>query len=83
MRAALVGHFAAAEISTPPNARLMAQALERLHARPECIEFYTEHVEADAVHEQVMRHDVVVDLLTREPALEPAVVLVSHCRWGE
>ncbi|MBO0827259.1 MAG: iron-containing redox enzyme family protein [Streptosporangiales bacterium] len=75
LRGALVGHFAAAEITTPPTARRMAQALQRLGAGPECVEFYTEHVEADAVHEQVMRHDVVEDLLAREPELEPDVVL--------
>jgi hypothetical protein len=34
LRGALVGHFAAAEISTPPNAQRMAQALERLGADP-------------------------------------------------
>lgn len=75
LRGALVGHFAAAEITTPPSARRLARALERLGAAPECVEFYTEHVEADAVHEQVLRHDVVDDLLAREPELEPDVVL--------
>ncbi|WP_345483041.1 iron-containing redox enzyme family protein, partial [Actinopolymorpha pittospori] len=32
------------------------------------------HVEADAVHEQVMRHDVIGDLLGREPDLTPDVI---------
>jgi hypothetical protein len=75
LRGVLVGHFAAAEITTPPTARRMTDALTRLGADPVCVEFYTEHVEADAVHEQVMRHDVVADLLDREPDLEPDVVL--------
>jgi Iron-containing redox enzyme len=39
-----------------------------------CIEFYREHVEADAVHEQVVRLDVVGDLVAREPHLDPDVV---------
>jgi hypothetical protein len=36
--------------------------------------FFTEHVEADAVHEQVMRHDVIGDLLASEPELTESVV---------
>ncbi|MGW7333786.1 iron-containing redox enzyme family protein, partial [Streptomyces sp. NPDC054840] len=32
--------------------------------------FYTEHVEADAVHEQVVRHEVIGGLLAEEPDLE-------------
>jgi hypothetical protein len=72
LRGALVGHFAAAEITTPPSARRMAQALERLGLDPL---FYTEHIEADAVHEQILRHDVIGDLLAHEPHLAADVVL--------
>jgi heme oxygenase-like protein len=74
LRGALVGHFAAAEITTPPSARRMTKALERLGADPACVLFFTEHVEADAVHEQVMRRDVIGDLLAREPELTESVV---------
>lgn len=35
---------------------------------------YTEHVEADAVHEQVVRHEVVRRLRDDEPHLEPDMV---------
>ncbi|WP_055587948.1 iron-containing redox enzyme family protein [Peterkaempfera griseoplana] len=75
LRGALVGHFAAAEITTPPSARRLARALERMGADPVCAAFYTEHIEADAVHEQVMRHEVVDGLLAREPELAGDVVL--------
>jgi hypothetical protein len=74
LRGALVGHFAAAEITTAPSAARMAKALERLDAHPDCVEFFTEHIEADAVHEQVMRRDVIGDLLAREPGLAESVV---------
>lgn len=74
-RGALVGHFAAAEISTPPHARRMAEALRRMGADRRCVVFFTEHIEADAVHEQVLRQDVVADLLAREPELAADVVL--------
>ncbi|GLI00556.1 iron-containing redox enzyme family protein [Phytohabitans aurantiacus] len=73
-RGALVGHFAAAEITTAPSAHRMDEALARLGADPACRLFYTEHVEADAVHEQIMRHDVLGDLLEREPDLAADVV---------
>jgi hypothetical protein len=52
----------------------MVKALQRLGAAPACIEFYSEHVEADAVHEHVVRIDVVGDLVAQEPALEPDVI---------
>lgn len=73
-RGALVGLFAAAEITTPPNARAIVAGLRRLGAPTACVHFYDEHIEADAVHEQVLRHDVVGDLLDREPALTRDVV---------
>ncbi|MFQ6397409.1 iron-containing redox enzyme family protein [Nocardia sp. KC 131] len=75
LRGALVGHFAATEITTSPSARRTVEVLERLRADPACVHFFAEHVEADAVHEQVLRHDVLGDLLTREPALTGSVVL--------
>ncbi|GAA3464209.1 iron-containing redox enzyme family protein [Saccharothrix longispora] len=74
LRGALVGHFAAAEITTAPSAARMAKALERMGAHPDCVEFFTEHIEADAVHEQIMRRDVIGDLLDREPELTGSVV---------
>jgi hypothetical protein len=75
LRGGLVGHFAAAETTTAPSARRLAHALERLGAHGDCVHFYTEHVEADAVHEQVMRRDVVGGLLEEEPGLAADVVL--------
>ncbi|MDQ4092133.1 MAG: iron-containing redox enzyme family protein [Actinomycetota bacterium] len=74
LRGAMVGHFAAAEVTTAPSARRIAQAMERLGAPPACSYFFTEHVEADAVHEQVLRRDVIGDLLHREPRLAADVV---------
>jgi hypothetical protein len=71
LRGAMVGHFAAAEITTAPSAARMVKAVNRLGGDPY---FFAEHVEADAVHEQVLRHDVVGDLLEREPELAQDVV---------
>ena len=74
LRGAAIGHFAATEITSPPGSRRMVQALQRMEAPAACVAFDQEHVEADAVHEQVVRLDVVGDLLAREPKLQPDVV---------
>jgi hypothetical protein len=74
LRGAAIGHFASTEITSPPGSRRMVQALQRMGAPSACIGFYSEHVEADAVHEQVVRIDVVGDLVAREPHLDADVV---------
>ena len=74
LRGAAVGHFAATEITSSPGSRRLVDALRRLGAPEACVHFYLEHVEADAVHEQVVRSDVVGDLVAREPDLEADVV---------
>ncbi|WP_051613383.1 iron-containing redox enzyme family protein [Rhodococcus sp. UNC23MFCrub1.1] len=74
LRGAAVGHLAATEITSSPGSQRLVKALQRLEFPAECVAFYAEHVEADAVHEQVMRHDVVGDLVAREPELEADVV---------
>ncbi len=61
-----MGHFASAEITTSPSAARMTRALHRLGVAETV--FFTEHVEADAVHEQILRRDVIGDLLRREPS---------------
>lgn len=73
-RGAAIGHFASTEITSSPGSRRLAQALQRLSAPDPCTRFYLEHVEADAVHEQVVRADVVGDLVAREPHLDQDVV---------
>ncbi|MFC7962292.1 iron-containing redox enzyme family protein [Rhodococcoides kroppenstedtii] len=73
-RGAAAGHLAATEITSSPGSSRLVAALRRLGFDERCVAFYAEHVEADAVHEQVMRHDVVGDLVTRDPALEADVV---------
>lgn len=73
-RGAAVGHFASTEITSPPGSARLAQGLQRLGAPKECVRFYSEHVEADAVHEQVVRTDVVGELIKDEPELERDVI---------
>jgi hypothetical protein len=80
LRGAAIGHFASTEITSSPGSRRLAEALERMGAPQPCVGFYREHVEADAVHEQVVRHDVVGDLIAREPQLERDVIFGLRAR---
>lgn len=74
LRGASVGHFAATEITSSPGSSRLVLALQRMQAPAPCLRFYEEHVEADAVHELVLRADVIEDLLAREPSLGPDIV---------
>ncbi|MFJ8143139.1 iron-containing redox enzyme family protein [Streptomyces sp. NPDC096013] len=73
LRGALVGHFACVEVTSSPGSRRLAAAMRRTGAGAAAERFYAEHVEADAVHEQVVRREVMGGLLADEPHLEPDV----------
>ena len=75
-RGAAVGHLAAFEMtSTSPNGRY-ARGLRRLGFGPEVTDYFDEHVEADAVHEQVATVDMCGALVADEPGLYDDVL------WG-
>jgi hypothetical protein len=66
LRGAAVGHLALFEMtSTGPN-RKYARGLRRLGLGA-ATEFFDEHVEADAVHEQIAAHDMAGSLANQEP----------------
>ncbi len=74
LRGALVGQFAAVELTSSPGSARLVRAMRRLGCGPAAVRFYDEHVEADAVHEQVIRRGVLGPLLAAEPALAADVV---------
>ncbi|MFF0383589.1 iron-containing redox enzyme family protein [Streptomyces sp. NPDC004286] len=78
LRGALVGHFATVEVTSSPGSRRMAAALRRSGAGAAAQRFYDEHVEADAVHEQIVRRDVVGGLLADEPHLDADIAFGVH-----
>lgn len=64
---ALVGHLAALEMtSTDPNRRY-GNGLRRLGFGPDATRFYDEHVEADAVHEQLAAVDLCGSFVASHP----------------
>jgi hypothetical protein len=68
-RGAIVGHLAALEMTSSLPMRRYGNGLRRLGLGPAATRFFDEHVEADAVHEQVAAHDLCGALATAEPAL--------------
>ena len=75
-RGAIVGHLALFEMtSSIPNRRYSA-ALRRLGFGGQATAFFDEHVEADAVHENIAAVDLAGGLVRQDPAQGPAVL------WG-
>lgn len=78
-RAAALGHLAALEMtSTEPNRRY-ANGLRRLGFGMEATAYFDEHVEADAVHEQVAAVDLCGSFVAAEPDLGSAVLWGAAC----
>ena len=69
LRGAALGHLAAFEATSSLPSRRMSQGLDRLGLPREIIEYYDEHVEADAVHEQLAVRTVCGSFLDAEPDL--------------
>lgn len=74
LRGALVGQFAVVELTSSPGSDRLVRAMRRLGCGPAAIGFYDEHVEADAMHEQIVRRGVLEPLLAAEPELAADVV---------
>ena len=77
--AALLGHLAALEMtSTLPNRQYATGAI-RLGASEEAARYFTEHVEADAVHEQIAAHDLCGSYVRQHPEALPDVLFGARC----
>jgi hypothetical protein len=72
-RGAALGHLAAFEITSSIPSRKMAQGFARLGLPAEMIGYYTEHVEADAVHEQLAVRTICGSLVEEEPSVRDDV----------
>jgi hypothetical protein len=68
-RGAIVGHLAMFEMTSARPNRRYANALRRLGFDREATDFYDEHVEADAVHENIAAYDLAGGLARQEPEL--------------
>lgn len=66
---AIVGHLAAYEMTSSIPCRLYADGLHRLGFDPDVAAYFEEHVEADAVHEQIAARDLAGSLAEDHPEL--------------
>jgi hypothetical protein len=79
---ALLGHLAALEMtSTLPNRRYAAGAT-RLGATADQAQYFTEHVEADAVHEQIAAHDLCDSYAADHPEATLDILFGAACSLG-
>jgi hypothetical protein len=87
-RGAIVGHLAAFEMTSSIPNRRYGNALRRLGCGHEATHFYDEHVEADAVHENIAAWDLAGGLAADEPAVAPDILfgaralLQLEARWA-
>ncbi|HET8601644.1 MAG TPA: iron-containing redox enzyme family protein [Segeticoccus sp.] len=74
LRGAAMGHLAAFEATSSAPCRKIARAIERV-GLPEVVRtYFDEHVEADAVHEQVAVRHICGALVAQDPALAEDVL---------
>jgi hypothetical protein len=73
-RGAIVGHLAMFEMTSAQPNRRYGNALRRLGFGAEATDFYDEHVEADAVHENIAAYDLAGGLARQEPELAGDIV---------
>lgn len=71
---AVVGHLAAFEMTSSLPNRAYADGFRRLGFGEDVTEYFDEHVEADAVHEQIAAHDLAGGLGEDRPDLLPDIM---------
>jgi Iron-containing redox enzyme len=75
-RGAIAGHLAAFEMTSSIPNRRYGNALRRLGVGGRATDFFDEHVEADAVHENVAAVDLAGGLARQDPAIAGDIL------WG-
>jgi hypothetical protein len=78
-RAAALGHLTAVEMTSSEPSRRYSAGLRRLGFERTTTVFYDEHVEADAVHEQIAAVDMCGSLVAGEPELTRDVLFGAAC----
>jgi hypothetical protein len=87
-RGAIVGHLALFEMTSSIPNRRYAAGLRRLGQGEQATAFFDEHVEADAVHENIAAVDLAGGLARQQPELGPDVLWGARClaeldaRWA-
>ena len=88
LRGAIVGHLATFEMTSSVANRRYGDALRRLGFGDRATDFFDEHVEADAVHENIAAVDLAGGLLRQDPGQAANLVFGARClvetdaRWA-
>jgi hypothetical protein len=78
-RGALAGHLAAFEMTSSLPNRRYGNGLRRLGLGTDVTRFYDEHVEADAVHEQIAAVDLCGSIAAAEPEQAGQILFGAAC----
>jgi hypothetical protein len=73
--AASVGHFGTFEATSSAPSRQLAAGADRLGLPAAVGDYFDEHIEADAVHEQLAFRDICTAVVADDPAAEALVLL--------
>lgn len=74
LRGAAMGHLATFEASSSVPSRRIAAGIERVGLPDAAAHYFHEHVEADAVHEQLAARDICGAMVAAEPGLRGDVL---------
>ncbi|MFJ8894917.1 iron-containing redox enzyme family protein [Leifsonia sp. NPDC102414] len=84
LRGAIAGHLAAFEMTSSIPNRLYGNGFRRLGYDSEVTDYFDEHVEADAVHEQIAGRDLAGGLAEEHPELLPDIVFGARaCLYAD
>jgi hypothetical protein len=82
LRGAALGHLAAFESTSSVACRRIAAGIERVGLPAATAAYFHEHVEADAVHEQIVLRDICGNFVDSEPTRHAEVVFgVAACLY--
>jgi hypothetical protein len=79
LRGAALGHLAVFEMTSSLPNRRYGDGLRRLGGNATATRFYDEHVEADAVHEQIAAHDLCGAFCAQQPEQTAQVLFGAAC----
>ena len=87
LRGASAGHYAAYEMTSSIPNRLLGDGFRRLGYGESVTDYFDEHVEADAVHEQIAGRDLAGGLAEQEPLLVADIIFGARASmlvdgWG-
>lgn len=76
---AIIGQLAAFEMTSSLPNRRYGNGLRRLGGDADATRFYDEHIEADAVHEQIAAHDLCGSYATDNPGAAADILFGASC----